>query len=96
MSGNPQAKDPLDVLQNMVNEIVSAHLTTQASSTDQFKLIETGKALRASSKEGAKDFSSVNARLQKNVPRTIDTFHQALDDLEWDIVRTIKNRRFSF
>ena len=51
------------------------------------KLIEFGRALRASDKEGARTLANANTRLKPFFPSAIDNFHQALDDLERDIVR---------
>ncbi|TAQ90627.1 hypothetical protein B7494_g1038 [Chlorociboria aeruginascens] len=62
---------PLDILQSMINAI----------------LIETGKALRATDKEGGRTKANANTRLRTTIPSTIDNFHQALDDIESDIVR---------
>jgi len=50
-------------------------------------LIETGKALRASDKESGRTVASANARLRSTIPSAIDNFHQALDEIEADIVR---------
>ncbi|KAG0648907.1 hypothetical protein D0Z07_4615 [Hyphodiscus hymeniophilus] len=63
-------KQPLDVLQSMINGI----------------LIEVGRALRATDKEGG-TVTNPNTRLRSFFPGAIDNFHQALDDLESDIVR---------
>ncbi|KAJ5046748.1 uncharacterized protein L3040_003978 [Drepanopeziza brunnea f. sp. 'multigermtubi'] len=62
---------PLDILQSMINGI----------------LIETGKALRSSNKDGARNPTNVNTRLKTFIPSATENFHQALDDLESDIVR---------
>ncbi|KAI9052209.1 hypothetical protein LZ554_003568 [Drepanopeziza brunnea f. sp. 'monogermtubi'] len=62
---------PLDILQSMINGI----------------LIETGKALRYSNKDGARNLTNVNTRLKTFIPSATENFHQALDDLESDIVR---------
>lgn len=51
------------------------------------KLIEVGRALRASDKEGGRTLAEANPRLRSFFPGAIDNFHQALDDLECDIVR---------
>lgn len=66
-----RSKNPLDSLQSMVNGI----------------LIETGRALRGSDKEGGRTFANANTRLRSTIPSAIENFHQALDDLESDIVR---------
>ncbi|EHK99899.1 hypothetical protein M7I_4225 [Glarea lozoyensis 74030] len=61
-------KQPLDVLQSMLNAV----------------LIETGRALKGSNKEGGK--AQVGAtRTQSTIPTIIEQFQQALDDLEIDI-----------
>ncbi|KAF7535517.1 hypothetical protein G7Z17_g13192 [Cylindrodendrum hubeiense] len=64
-------QDPLDVLQLMVNDV----------------LVQTGKALRASRKDGQGNVAQVHGSLQSKLPDTIRTFHSALDDLEHDIIR---------
>ncbi|PBP27889.1 hypothetical protein BUE80_DR001081 [Diplocarpon rosae] len=61
----------IDVLQSMINGI----------------LIETGKALRPSKKDGSKSLDAVNTRLKATIPSMAEHFHEALDDLESDIVR---------
>ena len=50
------------------------------------KLIETGKALRGSEKEGERTLANANTRLRSTIPSALDNFHRALDDLESDIV----------
>lgn len=51
------------------------------------KLIETGRALQAASKDSGKDGGAkTNTRFQLAIPSTIENFHQALDDIECDIV----------
>ncbi|KAH7127685.1 hypothetical protein EDB81DRAFT_889475 [Dactylonectria macrodidyma] len=64
-------QDPLDVLQLMVNDV----------------LVQTGKALRASRKDGQGNVAQVHGSLQSKLPDTIRTFHSALDDLENEILR---------
>jgi hypothetical protein len=49
------------------------------------KLIETGRALKRSNKEGGKAQVGA-ARPQSTIPTIIEQFQQALDDLEIDIV----------
>ncbi|KAH8599626.1 hypothetical protein B0O99DRAFT_503351 [Bisporella sp. PMI_857] len=67
-------KPPLDTLQSMINAIANQ------------QLIETGKALRAANKERGRPQPS-STRLRSSMPAAIEHFHQALDDLETDIVR---------
>ncbi|PQE18097.1 hypothetical protein CJF31_00007981 [Rutstroemia sp. NJR-2017a BVV2] len=64
-------KGPVDALQGMINAI----------------LIETGKALRPSDKEGGRTMANSSHRLRLTIPNAIDHFHQALDELEAEIVR---------
>ncbi|KAI5460015.1 hypothetical protein BGZ63DRAFT_405965 [Mariannaea sp. PMI_226] len=64
-------QDPLDVLQLMVNDV----------------LVQTGKALRASRKDGQGNVAQAHGSLQNKLPDTISTFHNALDELENDIIR---------
>ncbi|KAE9370377.1 hypothetical protein N431DRAFT_343717 [Stipitochalara longipes BDJ] len=71
MSAAPRNKSPLDVLQSMINGI----------------LIETGKALRSSNKEGGKTLANAKSRLSSTIPSAIENFHLALDELECDILR---------
>lgn len=52
-----------------------------------WKLIETGKALRSSDKEGGRTIANSSTRLRSTIPSAIENFHQALDELECDIVR---------
>jgi hypothetical protein len=51
------------------------------------KLIETGKALRAADKDGGRTIAASSTRLRSTIPSAIENFHQALDELECDIVR---------
>ncbi|RDW94736.1 hypothetical protein BP5796_00499 [Coleophoma crateriformis] len=71
MSQTPRTKRPLDTLQGMINAI----------------LIETGRALRSSDKDAGRSMGPANARLRSTIPSAIENFHQALDDLENDIVQ---------
>jgi hypothetical protein len=81
-------KQPVDILQSMINAIVSnafhPMLLTQLTIE---QLIETGKALRVNNKESGRTVASANARLRTTIPSATDNFHQALDELECDIVR---------
>ncbi|PNY27220.1 Uncharacterized protein TCAP_02840 [Tolypocladium capitatum] len=67
----PRAKDPLDALQLLVNDV----------------LVQTGKALRASRRDTHGNIAPVHGSLQAKLPDTIKQFHAALDDLESDIIR---------
>ncbi|KAH7342674.1 hypothetical protein BKA65DRAFT_295633 [Rhexocercosporidium sp. MPI-PUGE-AT-0058] len=71
MAHGGRPKPPLDVLQSMINAI----------------LIETGKALRPSNKDGGRTLATVNTRLRTIIPSAAENFHMALDDLECDIIR---------
>ena len=52
------------------------------------KFIEIGNSLRIPDKVAPKTLvANANARLRSAIPRAIETFHQALDDIEADIVR---------
>ncbi|TVY35405.1 hypothetical protein LSUB1_G005805 [Lachnellula subtilissima] len=66
-----RSKNPLDVLQGMINGI----------------LIETGRALRASDQNGSRSLVGATSRLPTTIPSAAETFHQALDDLECEIFR---------
>ncbi|KAH8667999.1 hypothetical protein BGZ60DRAFT_515447 [Tricladium varicosporioides] len=70
-AARPKPSTPLDVLQGMLSGI----------------LIETGRALKASNKDGGRALASSNARLQATIPTTAENFQQALDELESDILR---------
>ena len=89
MATSSRPKQPLDVLQSMINGVVSLDLLYRGPITDTFQLIEIGRALRASGKEGGRTIANANTRLRSSFPGAIDNFHQALDDLECDIVRPI-------
>jgi len=82
-----RAKGPLDVLQSMVNAVVSSSSQRPPKLAANLpKLLETGRALRAADKrEGTQ--SSSDDRLRTTIPVVIETFQQALDDMEIDIVR---------
>jgi hypothetical protein len=88
MAQSSRPKQPLDVLQSMINAIVSLNTHLVRSTADNLKLIEVGKALRASDKEGGRTLANSNTRLRSFFPSAIDNFHQTLDDLECDIVRS--------
>uniref|UniRef100_A0A0D2XZQ2 Uncharacterized protein n=1 Tax=Fusarium oxysporum (strain Fo5176) TaxID=660025 RepID=A0A0D2XZQ2_FUSOF len=68
-SQSHQEPDPLDVLQNMVNDV----------------LVHTGKALRASRKDAQGSTQSTQSTLKSKLPESIDGFREALHKLEWDI-----------
>lgn len=87
MSQAPRTVQPLDVLQSMVNAIVSCAVCPEVPRLILRQLIETGKAFRFSSKEGGKSLGSARTRLSTTLPSTVENFHQALDELECDIVR---------
>jgi len=88
MSHPQRQKHPLDVLQGMINAIVSTrHSEVASRQLTKEQLIETGKALRVSDKDGGRTMASSNARLRLTIPNCVDVFHQALDELESDIVR---------
>ncbi|CAG8977941.1 hypothetical protein HYALB_00001821 [Hymenoscyphus albidus] len=65
-------KTPLDSLQAMLNGI----------------LIETGRALKASHKDGRRTQAHNIDRPQVTIPKALETFHGVLDDIEMDIVRS--------
>ncbi|KAF7560315.1 hypothetical protein G7046_g3834 [Stylonectria norvegica] len=67
----PKSQDPLDVLQLMVNDV----------------LVHTGKALRASRKDGVGNIAQAQSVLQAKIPETVRTYQSALDDIEHDILR---------
>ncbi|TVY63749.1 hypothetical protein Focb16_v014865 [Fusarium oxysporum f. sp. cubense] len=69
-SQSHQEPDPLDVLQNMVNDV----------------LVHTGKALRASRKDAQGSTQSTQSTLKSKLPESIDGFREALHKLEWDII----------
>ncbi|KAL2075529.1 hypothetical protein VTL71DRAFT_472 [Oculimacula yallundae] len=71
MAHGGRSKPPLEVLQSMINAI----------------LIETGKTLRPSNKDGGRALAHANTRLRTVIPSAVDNFHMALDDLECDIIR---------
>jgi hypothetical protein len=51
------------------------------------QLVQTGKAIKASQKDGARNGVSTGAALRTKMPETMKTYHYALDDLESEIVR---------
>ncbi|KAF4584295.1 hypothetical protein GQ602_005668 [Ophiocordyceps camponoti-floridani] len=68
----PKAKDPLDALQLLVNDV----------------LVQTGKALRASRRDSSLIIPSpVYGAMPAKLPDTIKAFHQALDELDMEIIR---------
>ncbi|KAF4333839.1 hypothetical protein FBEOM_12328 [Fusarium beomiforme] len=62
--------DPLDVLQNMVNDV----------------LVHTGRALKASRKDAQGNPHPSQSTLKSKLPEAIDGFREALHKLEWDII----------
>jgi hypothetical protein len=63
---------------------------------DVSKFIEIGNSLRISDKVAPKALvANANARLRTAIPRAIETFHQALDDIEADIVGILSVTRIS-
>jgi len=67
----PPPHAPLDNLQSMINAI----------------LIETGRALRTADRSGGKSMAQANIRLRNFMPLAESNFHNALDELEGDILR---------
>ncbi|KAK8139251.1 hypothetical protein PG984_002631 [Apiospora sp. TS-2023a] len=66
-----QSKDPLDVLQQTFNDF----------------LVNTGKALRASQKNGPRSVANTAGAINTKMADTMKTYHYALDDLESEITR---------
>lgn len=92
MAQGGRPKPALDVLQSMINAVVSANPPNRGIHAAETilissKLIETGKALRPSNKDGGRTLATVNTRLRTIIPSAAENFHMALDDLECDIVR---------
>ncbi|KAK7952657.1 uncharacterized protein PG986_008385 [Apiospora aurea] len=71
MAPAQQPKEPLDVLQQTFNEC----------------LVNTGKALRASHKNGPRSVSSTAGAINVKMRDTMKAYHHALDDLESEITR---------
>ncbi|KAK0723055.1 hypothetical protein B0T26DRAFT_750371 [Lasiosphaeria miniovina] len=67
-----KAAEPLDVLQQMFNEV----------------LIQTGKALRAASSDSKGNIGPATAPINTRIPASIETFNTALDELESEILKT--------
>lgn len=96
----PKAKDPLDALQLLVNDVVSEGrasclavarvrpvvLPANLALARSLKLVQTGKALRASRRDSQGNLPPSFGSCQHKLPDTIKAFHAALDDLERDIV----------
>ncbi|KAK3380380.1 hypothetical protein B0T24DRAFT_192388 [Lasiosphaeria ovina] len=68
----PKAAEPLDVLQQMFNEV----------------LVQTGKALRAASRDSKGNIGPATAPINTRIPASIETFNTALDELESEILKT--------
>ncbi|KAK8041839.1 hypothetical protein PG993_006362 [Apiospora rasikravindrae] len=71
MAAAQQPKDPLDALQHTFNEC----------------LVNTGKALKASHKNGPRSVSSTAGAINVKMRDTMKAYHHALDDLESEITR---------
>ncbi|OAA79889.1 hypothetical protein LEL_03375 [Akanthomyces lecanii RCEF 1005] len=67
----PKPRDPLDALQALLNDV----------------LVQTGKALRASRRDGQGNLALPQGLSQSKLPVTIDAFQKALDDIEGDIIK---------
>jgi hypothetical protein len=63
-------QDPLETIQLMVADV----------------LVQTGKALRASRKDASGASAPVNVSLQSKMPETIRRFHDALNQIDTEIV----------
>ncbi|KAK8081467.1 hypothetical protein PG996_000248 [Apiospora saccharicola] len=70
-AAHQQSKDPLDVLQQTFNDF----------------LVNTGKALRASQKNGPRSVANTAGAINAKMADTMKTYHYALDDLESEITR---------
>lgn len=81
-------QDPLDTLQLMLNEAVSAVSSSFSvfSSDLLYQLVQTGKALRAARLEGKGWQFKPPPGSPSSIPDTIRTFHSALDTMEGEIV----------
>ncbi|QYS99483.1 hypothetical protein H0G86_006612 [Trichoderma simmonsii] len=62
--------EPLDALQSLINDV----------------LVQTGKALRASRRDAQGNLTHAYGPTQSKLPDTIDHFHNALNELESEIV----------
>jgi len=51
------------------------------------QLIETGRALKASNSGGSRSLAATATRLPTTIHTAHETFHQALDEIECNIVR---------
>ncbi|RCI13903.1 hypothetical protein L249_7943 [Ophiocordyceps polyrhachis-furcata BCC 54312] len=72
MAAQPATAKALDALQYLVNDV----------------LVQTGKALRASRRDGHSLAPPTHGALPARLPDTIKAFHAALDELDHDIIRT--------
>ncbi|GFP59276.1 hypothetical protein TASIC1_0012027900 [Trichoderma asperellum] len=63
-------QEPLDALQSLINDV----------------LVQTGKALRASRKDSRGNLTHIPGTSQSKLPETIRLFHNALDELEEEII----------
>lgn len=79
---------PVDVLQNTINSIVSFPFSQQFSA-NLLQLIEVGKVLRTAGKQGGRTLANSSSQLTTFLQASDKKFHEALDDIECDIVRTL-------
>lgn len=81
--------EPLAVLDQMFNEVVCVNRQPyrhQLNKLTAFQLIQTGKAFKATRLEGSKNISAVGGTVQSKVPDIMVTYHDALNDIESEIV----------
>lgn len=88
-----QKQDPLDVLQQTINDIVSFHTqdyresSSLANCSDQ--LVQTGKALKAAQSQGPRNIEQVRSILSARMNESVESYHRALEEIEIEIVRFI-------
>ena len=83
---------PLEVLPAMVNLVVSPSVETVLITdvlTDILQLMQTGKVFRNRSLHDPKALGNTSEMLKKVIPKANERFHEALDEIELNIVSGI-------
>lgn len=93
----PKSNNALDVLQQMFNDVVSMRRLSTATvsrslqlsrlTSSSKQLVQTGKVLKTGGKDSKGTLAQVNSTVRSRIPSSTDTFHDALDDLESEIVK---------
>ena len=94
----PVAQDRVAVLQQSINEVVRPQSTptqpqpvvrtsvSNAAAPRPLQLLHTGKALKAAHAQDPRGVEAIRSRLAGRMTETMDRYHNAVDDIEREVV----------